>query len=92
MAAKKIEIKHIGDYEMDAAESEKAERMIAQAEEELEAVRLNFSWGQDQLNIILRAAQLMGVPYPIFIKQVVYQQALALLKDAEVVRKSGNAA
>ena len=37
--------------------------------------RINFRWGSEQLEIVKRVADLMGVPYQQYIKQVLYRQA-----------------
>ena len=75
-------LKPAGEYVMDPAQSAKVEQMIAQADQEIEETRVNFRWGKEQLNLVKRAAKLMGVPYQTYIKQVVYRQCLADLKQA----------
>ena len=56
--------------------------MTKTADEEIAAARVNFRWGRDQVELVKRVAQIMGVPYQTYIKQVVYKQALADLKEA----------
>lgn len=73
-------IKRSGEYTMDPDVSAKVEEMIEQADKELEETRVNFRWGKEQLALVKRAAELMGVPYQTYIKQVVYRQCLADLK------------
>jgi predicted DNA binding CopG/RHH family protein len=43
---------------------------------------VNFRWGREQVELVKRVAHLMGVPYQTYMKQVVYKQALADLKEA----------
>ncbi|GEM_PF-3004591 len=47
--------------------------------------RVNFRWGREQLDLVKRAARLMGVPYQTYIKQVVYRQCMVDLKAAASV-------
>jgi predicted DNA binding CopG/RHH family protein len=62
--------------------SARVEAAVAQADRDLEAARVNFRWGVAQVALIKRAADLAGVPYQTYIKQVVFRQAVADLKDA----------
>ena len=90
MPKEEIEIEDLGDYEMDPETSVKVEKMIAEADAEIEAARVNFRWGKEQLDVVKRAAHIMGVPYQTMIKLLVYQQSLLILKDAKVVKKARN--
>lgn len=62
--------------------AERAEAAIAQADQEAEEARVNFRWGVEQVAIVKRAAEVAGVPYQTYLKQVVFRQAIADLKDA----------
>jgi hypothetical protein len=42
--------------------------------------RVNFRWGTSQLDIVKHVAELMGVSYQQYIKQVLYRQAHADLQ------------
>ncbi len=66
----------------------KVESMIAQADEEDEQARVNFRWSKEALEVVRRAAKLMGIPYQTFIKQTVFEHALWIIKDMESSRKS----
>lgn len=74
------------EYIMDSAMSEKIERMIDQADKELEEARVNFRWGKEQLDLVKTVATMMGVPYQTYIKQVVYKQCL---EDLKLTRELG---
>ncbi|MBX9878797.1 MAG: hypothetical protein K2Y22_10105 [Candidatus Obscuribacterales bacterium] len=75
-------MKRTGEFKMDSATSSKVEKMISQASGEDEETRVNFRWGKEQLALVKRAANLMGVPYQTYLKQVVYRQCLIDLKSA----------
>jgi predicted DNA binding CopG/RHH family protein len=42
--------------------------------------RVNFRWGLAQIDVVKRVADLMGVPYQQYIKQVLFRQAYADLQ------------
>jgi predicted DNA binding CopG/RHH family protein len=92
MVSNEIEIEDLGDYEMDPETSAKVEKMTAEADAEIEAARVNFRWGKEQLDVVKRAARIMGVPYQTLIKLLVYQQSLLILKDVAIVKKANQAA
>ena len=58
------------------------EAAIAQADRDVDEARVNFSWGAAQVAVVKHAAEIAGVPYQTYIKQVVFRQALDDLKDA----------
>lgn len=68
------------DEELPPEQDARVKAAIAQAEQDVEAMRVDFRWGRSQVEIVKRAAALMGVPYQTYIKQVVFRQALADLK------------
>ena len=47
--------------------------------------RVNFRWKHAQVDVVKRAARLVGVPYQSWIKLVAYRQAIADLKAAAEV-------
>ncbi|CAN5280028.1 hypothetical protein BH11CYA1_BH11CYA1_27930 [soil metagenome] len=67
-----------GRVELPAEKHEEAVRQIAIADDEC---RVNFRWGSSQLEIVKRVADLMGVSYQQYIKQVLYRQAKADLNQ-----------
>ena len=72
----------LGELELSPDDSARVEAAIAQAERDVDAARVNFRWGAAQVAVIKHAAELAGVPYQTYIKQVVFRQALDDLKDA----------
>jgi predicted DNA binding CopG/RHH family protein len=83
MSGKDIELEDLGDYEMDDRTAQKVERMIAEADAEIEETRVNFRWGKKQVSLVKQAADLMGIPYQIYIKETVYRQALKDVREAQ---------
>ena len=82
---KRRNYKELGEAELPAEVSARVEAAVAQAERDLEEARVNFRWGVAQVAVIKRAAELAGVPYQTYIKQVVFRQAVEDLKDAAAV-------
>lgn len=86
--AKRRNYEDLGDIELDADTAAKAEKMIAQADEEDELARVNFRWSREALEVVKHAAGLMGIPYQTFIKQTVFEHALAIIKETEAAKRS----
>jgi predicted DNA binding CopG/RHH family protein len=76
------EYEDLGEVELPAEEAARFDAAITQAERDLEEARVNFRWGSAQVAVIKRAADLAGVPYQTYIKQVVFRQAIEDLKSA----------
>ena len=72
----------LGEIELPPGVSARVAAAVAQAEMDLEAGRVNFRWGKVQVELVKRAAELVGVPYQTYIKLVVYRQAVEDLKDS----------
>ena len=79
---KRRKYRELRDVELPAEVDAHIRAMTKIADEEIEAARVNFRWGREQVELVKRVAHLMGVPYQTYIKQVVYKQALADLKQA----------
>ena len=62
------------------------EKKIAEAEEELaqQEVRINFRWRREQLQLVQRAAEKIGIPYQTYVKHVLFKQANADLREASL--------
>jgi predicted DNA binding CopG/RHH family protein len=54
------------------------------ADKQIEETRVNFRWGREQLNLVKKVADVMGVPYQTYIKQVLFKQALVDLEASLV--------
>jgi len=88
MGKKRRNYEELGEFKMPAKLEAKANRMIAQADEEDELARVNFRWSREALEVVKKAAKLMGIPYQTFIKQTVFEHALSIIKDTEASSKS----
>lgn len=84
---KKRNYKVLGTVELSDEEAKLANKFIEDAERELEEARINFRWGREQLNLVKKTANLIGIPYQTYIKQVVYRQCLQDLKDKKLIEK-----
>jgi len=65
-----------GSYNMEPTLSAKIEKMTEEADRQIEESRVNFRWGREQVSLIKKVAELIGVPYQTYIKQVLYRQAV----------------
>lgn len=87
MNAKRRSYEELPDEDLAPEVDAKARAMIAQADQDIAAARVNFRWGRPQVDIVKRAAALTGVPYQTYIKQVVFRRALADLTAAKKLAK-----
>ena len=69
--------------EMDALINKK----IAQAEKDIEQMKMQIRWGVKQIDIVKQAASLMGIPYQTYVKHVVYRQAIEDIEKSRLVSK-----
>jgi predicted DNA binding CopG/RHH family protein len=71
----------------DPAAEARAEAAIAQADAELESrkANVNFRWEAAPLDVVRQAAELAGVPYQTWMKQVLYKEAIAAITAARAV-------
>lgn len=51
------------DIELPEEQAEIINKFIEQAEKDIEEARVNFRWGKEQLELVKKVANLMGVPY-----------------------------
>lgn len=84
------ELEVVAGPALTAEEVARFEAAVAQADAEhgpgvREETRVNFRWERAPLGIVQRAAALAGVPYQTYIKQVLYQRAIADLTAASAV-------
>jgi len=71
--------------EEDAQVSEMVTRLEKEADQEIAAGTVTFRWGKEQIDVVKRAAAILGVPYQTYLKQVVFRQALTDIEHAEAV-------
>lgn len=84
--SRKYEYEDLGDVELPEEVHQDVQRRIAQADKELQEVRINMRWGKDQLNTVKRVADGIGIPYQTYIKHVVLKQSLQDLDQLEKIR------
>jgi predicted DNA binding CopG/RHH family protein len=70
----------LGPVELPPEDAAVFERQIAEADHEIEAARVNFRWGKEQVDLVKKVAGLIGVPYQTYIKDVVYRSCVNDLK------------
>jgi predicted DNA binding CopG/RHH family protein len=79
-------IKVVGEHVLEDPEiSEMVTRMEAEADAEILGGVVTLRWGKRQIETVKRAAGYMGIPYQTYLKQVVFRQALADIREAEAV-------
>ncbi|MEB3197832.1 MAG: hypothetical protein VKP62_11570 [Candidatus Sericytochromatia bacterium] len=71
----------------DPAAEARAEAAIAEADAELAArkAHVTFRWEVAPLDVVRQAAELAGVPYQTWMKQVLYKEAVAAITAARAV-------
>ncbi len=80
------EIKVIADrLEEDEETSEMVTDMERAADEEFAASTVTLRWGREQVDVVKRAAGIMGVPYQTYLKQVVFRQAVEDIERSQGV-------
>jgi nitrogen fixation NifU-like protein len=50
---------------------------------DIEEARVNFRWGPKQVEVVKRAAALIGVPYQTYMKEAIFRQAIADIEAAK---------
>jgi predicted DNA binding CopG/RHH family protein len=88
MPAKRRKYEDLGEYDVPPDVEANVNRMIAQADEEDDLLRVNFRWSKEALEVVKQAAGLMGIPYQTFIKQTVFEHALSIIKETEKAKQS----
>ena len=58
----------LGDVQLPEEQAELYNKMIEEADNELADIRVSFRWKAEQLNLVKKAAEMMGVPYQTYIK------------------------
>ena len=81
------EIEQLDDTKLPSAVAERFEQAIKEADKEDDECRVNFRWGIEQLKIVKRAAEAIGVPYQTYIKMAVYAKAM---QDLSAFRQASN--
>lgn len=83
MKKKVFEIEDLGVIELPEEEHLLAVQKIKEADEEVEQMRMQIRWGIKQVNLVKQAAELMGIPYQTYVKQVLFHQAVKDIKSSK---------
>lgn len=59
-------------YDMDKLINQK----IVQAEKDINQKKMQIRWGTKQIDVLKKAASIMGIPYQTYVKHVAYRQAM----------------
>jgi predicted DNA binding CopG/RHH family protein len=83
------EIEDLGIESIPPEVDEKVKRMIAEAEEDLiEEARVNIRWQKAQLVLIKKAAAMIGIPYQIYIRDIVFRKSVEDIEKFSKILKS----
>lgn len=82
---KRRQYRELGDIQLGPELVEKIQVMTETAERDVEEARVDFHWGREQLATVKRAADILGIPYQAYIKQVVFKQAVGDILDAQSI-------
>ena len=81
-----VGLKKVADrVQEDLEVSDFVTRLEAEADAEIASRTVTLRWGTRQIEVVRRAAALMGIPYQTYLKQVVFRQALVDIERAESV-------
>ncbi len=72
--------------EEDADVAKMVTALEEEADREVAAGTVILHWGEEQIAVVKRAADILGVPYQAYLKQVVFRQALADIEHASAAR------
>ena len=70
------------DVTITPEEAQLFEEKIAVADAEDASARVNFRWDKNHVDVIKAAADYIGVPYQTYIKMVIFEHAMGVLKSA----------
>lgn len=70
------EMEDLGVQELTHELDEKINLMIEQADKEILEARVNIRWQKQQLDLVKKAASLIGIPYQIYIKDIVFRKSI----------------
>ena len=52
------------------------DKQIAKAEKDINQKKMQIRWGTKQIEVLKKAASIMGIPYQTYVKHVAYIQAM----------------
>jgi predicted DNA binding CopG/RHH family protein len=77
------------DVELSDELDDKIRALTRVADQDIDESRVTIQWGQEQLATVKRAADLLGVPYQAYIKQVLFRQALKDIQAVDAISGAG---
>ena len=83
------DIEYLGDVELPEELDKKFTAMIEQADKEISESRVTMRWQKEQLDLVKKAASLVGVPYQIYIREMTFRKSL---EDINEISKTLNLA
>lgn len=87
MSNEHFEIEDSEIVELSEDQHQLAVKKIAEADEEIKQMRMQIRWGTKQVDLVKRAAELVGVPYQTYVKMILFRQALQDIEKAEAALK-----
>lgn len=72
--------------EVDPETSALIDRLEAEADRDIADATVTLRWGKEQIDVVKRAAALLGVPYQTYMKLAVFKQSLADIERTEAAR------
>lgn len=73
---KEEDLEYLGRVSLPEEQHLLAVKMIEEADKEIEQMRIQFRWGSAQIELLKKAAALMGLPYQTYIKQALYHKII----------------
>lgn len=70
------DIKDLGDEYLSEDLDKEITAMIEQVDKEIFESRVTMRWQKEQLDIVKKAASLIGIPYQIYIREIVFRKSL----------------
>ena len=83
--AKKRNYKIVEEFEFKGKKAEEIEKMIDKAENDLEEERVYFRWKKQQLDLVKKAASIMGMPYQTYMKSALMRQTIEDIKKFQEI-------
>lgn len=80
-----LEIEELEDEEISDEIDQKVTKMIAEAEEDFKEARVNIRWQKQQLDLIKKVSAMIGIPYQIYIRDIVFRKTVEDLEKFSIV-------
>lgn len=80
-----LEIEELEDEQISYEIDQKVTKMIAEAEEDFKEARVNIRWQKQQLDLIKKVSGMIGIPYQIYIRDIVFRKTVEDLEKFSAV-------